>query len=116
MRRPSVTRVRKMLLEEKQRLQADRARLLDDQSDRPDADYTAGIEDDGGADLMELERTRALVMTIDSMLIQIEKALLRVEAGTYGICEVCGKPIAAARLTSIPSAAMCITCQSRYEA
>lgn len=46
-------------------------------------------------------------------LVEIDAALQRIEAGTYGDCEVCGKPIAAERLAAIPWARLCIDDQRR---
>jgi RNA polymerase-binding transcription factor DksA len=46
-------------------------------------------------------------------LVGIDAALARIEAGTYGICEGCGKPIAAERLAAIPWARLCIDDQRR---
>lgn len=40
----------------------------------------------------------------------VDAALLRVAEGTYGICEVCKRPIAAERLEAIPWAATCVSC------
>jgi len=39
---------------------------------------------------------------------EIEAALRRIEDGSYGVCEVCGKPIGAERLSAIPWARLCI--------
>jgi DnaK suppressor protein len=46
---------------------------------------------------------------------QIERALERLREGRYGICEVCGKKIATARLEALPYATMCIQCQRSCE-
>jgi RNA polymerase-binding protein DksA len=46
-------------------------------------------------------------------LAEIDAALRRIEDGTYGICEVCGKPIGADRLRAIPWARLCIEDQRR---
>ena len=46
-------------------------------------------------------------------LVEIDAALARIEDGTYGICEVCGKPIGADRLRAIPWARLCIDDQRR---
>ena len=46
-------------------------------------------------------------------LVEIDAALQRIEAGTYGVCEVCGKPIGAERLAAIPWARLCIDDQRR---
>lgn len=45
-------------------------------------------------------------------LAQIDAALSRIEAGTYGRCEGCGEPIQAGRLEAIPFATRCIDCAS----
>jgi len=46
-------------------------------------------------------------------LAEIDAALARIEDGTYGTCEVCGKPIGAERLAAIPWARLCIEDQRR---
>jgi DnaK suppressor protein len=46
-------------------------------------------------------------------LVEIDAALQRIDAGTYGSCEVCGKPIGAERLSAIPWARLCIDDQRR---
>jgi RNA polymerase-binding transcription factor DksA len=46
-------------------------------------------------------------------LSEIEAALRRIEDGTYGVCEVCGKPIAPERLAAIPWARRCIDDQRK---
>jgi DnaK suppressor protein len=47
----------------------------------------------------------------ESVLAAIEKALVKIEAGTYGICERCAKPIAPERLEALPYAELCIDCK-----
>lgn len=46
---------------------------------------------------------------------EVEAALLRMSAGTFGLCLDCGGDIAAERLTAYPSAPRCLRCQSRWE-
>jgi len=45
---------------------------------------------------------------------EVDAALKRLEDGTYGICEVCGKPIGAARLEAMPAARLCIVDAARH--
>ena len=45
------------------------------------------------------------------MLAAIDKALAKIEDGTYGTCERCGKPIGAERLEALPYAELCIDCK-----
>lgn len=49
-------------------------------------------------------------------LVEIDAALQRIEAGTYGICEGCGKPIGVERLSAIPWTRLCIDDQRRASA
>ena len=49
-------------------------------------------------------------------LIRIDEALLRVDQGSYGICDECEQEIAEARLKAVPFALLCIECQQREEA
>jgi RNA polymerase-binding transcription factor DksA len=46
-------------------------------------------------------------------LVEIEAALQRIDAGTYGVCDGCGKPIGAERLAAIPWARLCFDDQRR---
>ena len=48
-------------------------------------------------------------------LYEIDQALKRIELGTYGICEMSGKPIPRARLEAIPFARFTVECQSQLE-
>lgn len=45
----------------------------------------------------------------------IDGALARVKAGSYGVCMDCGEPIPAGRLSVLPTAQCCVRCQSTYE-
>jgi DnaK suppressor protein len=46
---------------------------------------------------------------------QVDEALKRMEAGTYGLCERCGEEIDFARLKAIPQATLCMACQKVAE-
>jgi len=49
------------------------------------------------------------------LLLQTEKAIDRLERGTYGNCESCGEPIGKGRLLAFPRATLCMTCKQREE-
>ena len=53
-----------------------------------------------------------LVSELRSALHEIERALARLEEGTYGVCERCGQPISVARLEAMPATTTCIACAS----
>ncbi|HWE57359.1 MAG TPA: TraR/DksA C4-type zinc finger protein [Acidimicrobiales bacterium] len=45
-------------------------------------------------------------------VVEIDRALQKIEDGTYGVCEHCGETIPDARLQALPYAALCVTCKS----
>ena len=49
-------------------------------------------------------------MTLTANLVDVEHALEKIDAGTYGNCESCHDEIVAARLEAMPAARFCITC------
>ena len=61
----------------------------------------------------ELERRSALGKQIREQLVDIEDTLLKIEAGKYGLCEFCGKPIETPRLQVLPQARFCVSCKIR---
>ncbi len=63
---------------------------------------------DQGTETFERERDLAMEESESVILRQTEVALKKIEDGTYGICERCGKPITAARLEAIPYTPFCI--------
>ena len=60
----------------------------------------------------ERGEAEALAAQLQESLEQVEAALRKIELGTYGICERCGKPISPARLEAQPATALCIDCAS----
>jgi DnaK suppressor protein len=48
--------------------------------------------------------------SLEQGLARTERALAKLDEGTYGTCDVCGEPIAAARLEALPDSIMCMTC------
>jgi RNA polymerase-binding protein DksA len=70
---------------------------------------------DAGSKTFEREHEMSLANNTRDMLVQAERALGRIENGTYGICENCGNPIGKARLQVFPRATLCMTCKQREE-
>ena len=81
-----------------------------------DAATEAGDDEaDTSSKLFEREHELALSNNTRELLEQTEHALVRIEAGTYGECESCGKPIGKARLQAFPRATLCVACKQRQE-
>jgi len=73
---------------------------------------TYGSQAAAATQVFEQQRDLALRDRASQQLELVEAALARLEAGTFGTCLRCGKPIAPARLEALPWAAYCIDCQS----
>ena len=67
---------------------------------------------EGGTMNVERERDLALSAQARAAVDEIDRALAKLETGTYGVCERCGEPIKRARLKALPYAALCIACKS----
>lgn len=70
---------------------------------------------DVGAKTFEREHELALTHNARELLAQNERAIARIEAGTYGTCESCGDAIGKARLQAFPRATLCVSCKQREE-
>lgn len=85
---------------------------------RAELDELEGLKYDANfADSSQVTAERGeaetLAGTLRDTLDEVEKALAKLDAGTYGVCESCGKPIAAARLEAMPAAKLCMDCASK---
>jgi DnaK suppressor protein len=65
---------------------------------------------EGATIAFERQQVAALLETARRRLADVEAALERRAAGGYGVCETCGRPIAAERLAARPAARTCIDC------
>jgi len=70
---------------------------------------------DAGSDAYDRDFALSLLSQEQDALYEIEEAIKRLDAGTYGVCEMSGKPIPHARLEAIPFARFTVECQSQIE-
>ena len=68
-----------------------------------------------GTETFERELELTTLTIVEGELRDIDDALRRLDDGTYGICEECGKPIDEARLEAVPWARYCVVDQARVE-
>jgi DnaK suppressor protein len=112
----------------RERLNAERDRLERDIYDRTQGDQAvtpvdplldsggmAGHEADDADAVSEFERNQAIISNSRATLAQVQAALQRLDDGTYGICERCGKEIPARRLEALPYATFDVDCQALVE-
>jgi DnaK suppressor protein len=67
---------------------------------------------EGGTSNVDRELDLVLSAQARSAITEIDRAMIKIEAGTYGTCEQCGRPIPQARLKALPYAALCVACKS----
>jgi DnaK suppressor protein len=112
------------LAEVRHLLEAEAARLREEISDaetdiadmlRDSADAGGEDQADTGSKTFEREHEMSLAASHRDILGQTERALARIDDGTYGVCESCGNPIGKARLQAFPRATLCMTCKQREE-
>ncbi len=72
-----------------------------------------GKREEGADEASELEKRLALENRLRESLDEVEHALQKYEAGTYGLCDSCGQAIEQARLEAIPQASLCLSCKAQ---
>lgn len=68
---------------------------------------------EGGSMVFEYEKDLSVDANTEDLLRKVEVALARLDQGSYGICEVCGKAIPVARLEVLPYTTVCVECAQR---
>jgi DnaK suppressor protein len=107
--------VRTRLVEQLRTLTDDVAHGLDSLSSDEDRHHIADLEDlagDSGTDSVLFEQFRSNGATLE----QIQRALERIDEGSYDRCEECELEIGEARLAALPFATHCIACKRKLEA
>jgi RNA polymerase-binding transcription factor DksA len=70
---------------------------------------------DVGTETFEREKDLSILERVEAELADVEHALERIDEGTYGICEACGKPIGDERLEAMPASRFCVNDQALAE-
>jgi DnaK suppressor protein len=109
----TITRLKKILLKEREEIVGE-VRQIFESSKEMGQD---GIQDigDEAANIYNKQILLSLTESERLRLQEMDEALDRIEAGTYGICEECGEPIGLKRLEVRPVAKYCVPCLSKME-
>jgi DnaK suppressor protein len=115
-----ITHSKKELDELRQRLEAEHAELQVQLTTIEETSFATSQSDisgevsfdeenaDAGTFTFERERDLSIENNVRDLMGKIDRALARMDSGTYGICSRCGKPIEKARLKALPYADLCI--------
>lgn len=110
---------RGLLLTERARLEEEREQIRSSALDVDGALPEEGEGEDDTADLassmMDKEMNLSVEDEIEDMLSTVDRALQKIEEGTYGICDISGDTIPTSRLEIIPWAALTVECQALAE-
>lgn len=112
MEKDALERFRKQLIEKKEDILNEAGKTLSEMTDHnsnvPDPNDRATIESGRSFELRIRDRERKLLSKID-------EALLRIEDGSYGMCEECDEKIGIKRLEARPVTTLCIDCKTIQE-
>jgi DnaK suppressor protein len=106
--------LRTQLQEERTELERQMAEIEEGSFGTPQSELSGDVASfdeeyaDAGTATFERERDLSLSNNIRDLIEKIDKALERIEDGTYGLCERCGRPIEKARIKALPYASLCI--------
>ena len=91
--------------------------LVEDQQDRAESvgDMTENDSGDMSHSLFTRELDAGIEQTVERRLRNVERALQKIEEGTYGICDATGEPISKGRLEAVPEALYTLEAQQRQE-
>ncbi|MGH9263721.1 MAG: TraR/DksA C4-type zinc finger protein [Acidimicrobiales bacterium] len=113
---------RQRLADERERLAAVRATFdeegLTEQSENDSVGELSSYDQhqaDMGTETFEREKDLSILEQVEAELADVEHALRRLDDGTYGNCEVCGRPIPDERLEAMPATRLCVEHQAEAE-
>ncbi|GAB6897944.1 TraR/DksA family transcriptional regulator [Kineosporia succinea] len=109
--------IRQELVAELSTLQAEQAVVLAGLEEVIRDSQTGSGDDpaDSSGKTFGREHEQALLERVNEAVRATREAIDRIDAGTYGVCEGCGQPIALPRLEAFPRAASCVACKQRQE-
>lgn len=114
-----LSKLQKALLKKRARLMGNVEKLEEESFMNSQKDFSGDISGykthiaDIGSDASGMELMLGLASNQQKLLQQVNDALARIEDGTYGLCQMCGKPIPQARLEAIPEAELCLNCADK---
>src|SRR5881409_1253834 len=111
--KPEIKELRTRLEEERVELDTQLTTIVEDTFATTQSDLSGdvGLDDesaDAGTATFEREKDLSIEQNVRDLLQKIDRALGRIDAGTFGVCERCGKTIEKARVKALPYVSLCI--------
>jgi len=102
-------RLRQTLSLRRAELEAELGRLTEPPSEGANVSFGKRVGE-GTTEAVERLSTTATARSIAGSIDDIDRALAKIESGTYGLCSTCGNAIGEARLEALPASSLCIDC------
>ncbi|MEQ8762950.1 MAG: TraR/DksA C4-type zinc finger protein [Planctomycetota bacterium] len=115
MRKADLERFKKLLLQKRAQLTGNVSQMQDETLKGGGQDVSVDHMADHGSDNFEQDFTLGLIENEQETIREIDDALEKIEAGTYGACEECDQSVPVPRLRVIPWARLCVECQRSKE-
>jgi DnaK suppressor protein len=105
------------------KLEAERKRIVDelamlvgsqDMDERREGS-PFGKREEEATESMELEKRLAVELRLKSLLAEVDRAIQKLDNGSYGVCENCHLPIDPARMEALPQAILCMSCRQKLK-
>lgn len=110
---------RTRLTEERQRFEEDLRNLQAESDSQKESLQELSVVDqhqaDIGTETFEMEKNASIIESLQAQLRDVNEAMQRLDAGSYGLCQTCQKPIGDERLEAIPGARYCLEHQELME-
>ena len=112
---------RQRLMDERERLDGVRSTFDGEGLDQSESESLGELSSydqhqaDVGTETFEREKDLSILEQVEAELADVEHALRRLDDGTYGTCEVCGKQIPEERLEAMPATRLCLEHQAEAE-
>jgi RNA polymerase-binding protein DksA len=116
----SLGTIRKRLMEQREELQNQLTAIEESATGLSQSEMSGEVsydEDfaDAGSFTFEREKEFSIANNVTDLRSKTDRALHRIEEGSYGICESCGQPIESARLKALPHVTLCLKCKKAEE-
>ncbi len=117
----TIKKIKKNLEKRKKQLLRDLKHIAKKKNESGEDEYRATFPeygdktDENAQEITEYSTNVAQEDVLEKTLRDVEKALKRIEDGTYGICKYCGNPIPEKRLEARPTASSCVACKTKLQ-
>ena len=116
----ALAKYQQILVEKRARITGDVEQLEQQTLHNTQRDQSGDLSDysyhmaDVGSDAAERETMLGLASKQQSLVDKIDRALERIEQGSYGVCSMCASPIPDERLKALPEASACMKCMKKF--